>query len=125
MNAGRPRPVVAATLGECALRHSVSTAAPVAAADRRTRDTPHHEQDAMTHSAVPTLRSERSESRLQKRTRDMHLMPEALARAHILDIQRTAQGERRARRLVQARRLKRRAERLSLRARRALALALM
>lgn len=56
---------------------------------------------------------------------DMHLIPEALARAHIDDRLHEAASERTAIRLTAARRLQRRAERASLRARRALAMAVM
>jgi hypothetical protein len=55
----------------------------------------------------------------------MQLIPEALARAHMDDRMREADAERRALRLVAARRMQRRAERVSLRARRALAMAVM
>lgn len=61
----------------------------------------------------------------QNRTREMQLMPESLARAHMHDRLREAEAERRARRVTSARRLQRRAERASLRARRALAMAVM
>lgn len=62
---------------------------------------------------------------LQNRTRQMQLMPESLARAHINDRLQEAESERRALRITSARRLQRRAERASLRARRALAMAVM
>ncbi|MER5966137.1 hypothetical protein [Streptomyces sp. NPDC002057] len=68
-------------------------------------------------SAAPTAR--------QNRTREMQLIPEALARAHMHERQREADAERQALRLVAARRMQRRAERASLRARRALAMAVM
>jgi len=61
----------------------------------------------------------------QNRTREMQLMPESLARAHMNDRLLEAEAERRALRITSARRLQRRAERASLRARRALALAVM
>ncbi|CAL9553201.1 hypothetical protein [Streptomyces sp. enrichment culture] len=61
----------------------------------------------------------------QNRTREMQLIPEALARAHMHDRLRDAQQERRALSVAAARRMQRRAERASLRARRALALAVM
>ncbi|MFJ4690183.1 hypothetical protein [Streptomyces sp. NPDC088766] len=61
----------------------------------------------------------------QNRTREMQLIPEALARAHMRDRLHAAEQERRAMRLVTARRMQRRAERASLRARRALAMAVM
>ena len=61
----------------------------------------------------------------QNRTREMQLIPEALARAHMEQRLREAAAERPARRLVHARRMQRRAERASLRARRALAMVVM
>jgi hypothetical protein len=61
----------------------------------------------------------------QNRTREMQLIPEALARAHMQERLHEAERERRAVRLATARRMQRRAERASLRARRALALAVM
>ncbi|MFF8093959.1 hypothetical protein [Streptomyces sp. NPDC016675] len=61
----------------------------------------------------------------QNRTREMQLIPEALARAHMHDRLQQAERERRALRLATARRMQRRAERASMRARRALAMAVM
>ncbi|MGW8061599.1 hypothetical protein ACVV2G_04770 [Streptomyces ziwulingensis] len=61
----------------------------------------------------------------QNRTREMQLIPEALARAHMHDRLIEAERERRALRLATARRMQRRAERASMRARRALAMAVM
>ncbi|MEH0546724.1 hypothetical protein QA802_27675 [Streptomyces sp. B21-105] len=61
----------------------------------------------------------------QNRTREMQLIPEALARAHMRDRLHEVERERQAVRLVAARRMQRRAERASLRARRALAMAVM
>ncbi|MFK4143924.1 hypothetical protein [Streptomyces sp. NPDC004065] len=61
----------------------------------------------------------------QNRTREMQLIPEALARAHMHERLREAERERQAVRLAAARRMQRRAERASLRARRALAMAVM
>jgi hypothetical protein len=61
----------------------------------------------------------------QNRNLEMQLMPEALARAQMQDRLREAEHERRSARLIAARRLQRRAERASLRARRALAMAVM
>lgn len=61
----------------------------------------------------------------QNRTLEMQLMPEALARAHMQQRLYEAEHERRSVRLLAARRLQRRAERASLRARRALAMAVM
>jgi hypothetical protein len=61
----------------------------------------------------------------QNRNLEMQLMPEALARAHMQQRMREADAARRAERLLSARRLQRRAERASMRARRALAMAVM
>ncbi|MEU4654426.1 hypothetical protein AB0G32_10825 [Streptomyces sp. NPDC023723] len=61
----------------------------------------------------------------QNRTREMQLIPEALARAHMHERLHQAERERRALRLATARRMQRRAERASMRARRALAMAVM
>ncbi|MFC5718775.1 hypothetical protein ACFP1Z_01105 [Streptomyces gamaensis] len=61
----------------------------------------------------------------QNRNLEMQLIPEALARAHMQERLREADSERRAVRLAAARRMQRRAERASLRARRALAMAVM
>ncbi|MFF0159265.1 hypothetical protein ACFYRY_17275 [Streptomyces sp. NPDC005263] len=61
----------------------------------------------------------------QNRTREMQLIPEALARAHMHELLHEAERDRQAVRLVAARRMQRRAERASLRARRALAMAVM
>ncbi|MBJ7904358.1 hypothetical protein ABZW47_09640 [Streptomyces sp. NPDC004549] len=64
-------------------------------------------------------------SRQKNRTREMQLIPEALARAHMHERLQDAERERQAVRLATARRMQRRAERASLRARRALAMAVM
>jgi hypothetical protein len=61
----------------------------------------------------------------QNRTREMQLIPEALARAHMHERLQEAERERQAVRLVTARRMQRRAERASRLARRALAMAVM
>lgn len=61
----------------------------------------------------------------QNRNREMQLIPEALARAHMQERLYEAEAERPGRRVARAIRLQRRAERASLRARRALALAVM
>jgi len=61
----------------------------------------------------------------QNRNLEMQLMPEALARAHMQQRLAEAEHERRSVCLLAARRLQRRAERASLRARRALAMAVM
>jgi hypothetical protein len=61
----------------------------------------------------------------QNRNLEMQLMPEALARAQYQGRIQEAEQERRAVRLIAARRMQRRAERAQLRARRALAMAVM
>ncbi|MFE6459260.1 hypothetical protein ACFVP0_17610 [Streptomyces cinereoruber] len=76
-------------------------------------------------SATPSFSPAAAPVARQNRTREMQLIPEALARAHMHDRQREAEAERQAVRLVAARRMQRRAERVSLRARRALAMAVM
>jgi len=76
-------------------------------------------------SATPDFTTSGANDSRQNRTREMQLIPEALARAHMHDRLQEAERERRAHRVVTARRLQRRAERASLRARRALAMAVM
>ncbi|MFF9015826.1 hypothetical protein ACF09C_23040 [Streptomyces sp. NPDC014870] len=76
-------------------------------------------------SATPDVTITGANASRQNRTREMQLIPEALARAHMHDLRREADAERQAARLVAARRMQRRAERVSLRARRALAMAVM
>ncbi|MFI1679625.1 hypothetical protein [Streptomyces sp. NPDC020607] len=61
----------------------------------------------------------------QNRIRKMQLSPEAMARAHMHERLREAEAQRPVERLMAARRMQRRAERASLRARRALAIAVM
>ncbi|MEU2153937.1 hypothetical protein ABZ532_02730 [Streptomyces sp. NPDC019396] len=76
-------------------------------------------------SVTPVFSSTGANVSRQNRTREMQLIPEALARAHMHDRLREAEAERQALRLIAARRMQRRAERVSLRARRALAMAVM
>ncbi|MEU6060032.1 hypothetical protein [Streptomyces sp. NPDC047097] len=76
-------------------------------------------------SATPAVTTTGANISSQNRNREMQLMQEALARAHMHDRLREARAERQAINLVTARRLQRRAERASLRARRALAMAVM
>ncbi|CAG6398724.1 hypothetical protein NMG29_23815 [Streptomyces cocklensis] len=89
----------------------------------------HHDpmnQAPMTPSRIEqTARTSDAMASHQNRNHEMQLMPEALARAHMQQRLYEAEHERRASRLIAARRLQRRAERASLRARRALALAVM
>ncbi len=82
-------------------------------------------QAPMTMSATDTHARFAGARARQNRTHEMHLIQEALARAHVQERLYEAESERAARRLVQARRLQRRAERASLRARRAIALVVM
>ncbi|GAB2911221.1 hypothetical protein KME66_09640 [Streptomyces sp. YPW6] len=76
-------------------------------------------------SATPDVTIIGANDSRQNRTREMQLIPEALARAHMHDRLREAQEDRQSVRLLSARRMQRRAERASLRARRALAMAVM
>ncbi|MFE4534324.1 hypothetical protein ACFRKB_04515 [Streptomyces scopuliridis] len=76
-------------------------------------------------SATPVVTTMGANDSRQNRTREMQLIPEALARAHMSERMREVDAERRAVRLVAARRMQRRAERVSMRARRALAMAVM
>ncbi|MGW7406295.1 hypothetical protein ACWGI9_21630 [Streptomyces sp. NPDC054833] len=76
-------------------------------------------------SATPDFTTSGATDSRQNRTREMQLIPEALARAHMRDRLHEAERERRALRLATARRMQRRAERASMRARRALAMAVM
>ncbi|MGW7246643.1 hypothetical protein [Streptomyces decoyicus] len=80
---------------------------------------------SLTDTPVPAnVNADAIESR-QNRNLAMQLIPEALARAHMHERLQEAESERRAHRLAAARRMQRRAERASLRARRALAMAVM
>ncbi|MFJ4710757.1 hypothetical protein ACN2WE_26750 [Streptomyces sp. cg28] len=76
-------------------------------------------------SVTPDFPTSDANDSRQNRTRQMQLAPEALARAHMHERLREADLDRQAMRLVIARRMQRRAERASLRARRALAMAVM
>ncbi|MEU4208858.1 hypothetical protein AB0F13_02435 [Streptomyces sp. NPDC026206] len=76
-------------------------------------------------SSAPTRDTSGATASRQNRNLEMQLIPEALARAHMHDRLREAESQRSAVRLVAARRMQRRAERASLRARRALAMAVM
>lgn len=74
----------------------------------------------------PTARAEQTTGRqIQNRTREMHLLHESLARAHMQERLQEAEEQRLGLRVLRAARLKRKAERASLRARKALAVALM
>ena len=76
-------------------------------------------------SATPDFATTGATDSRQNRTREMQLIPEALARAHMHERLHQAERERQAVRLAAARRMQRRAERASMRARRALAMAVM
>lgn len=76
-------------------------------------------------SKTPTRDTSSATASRQNRNLEMQLIPEALARAHMHERLREAEAERSAVRLAAARRMQRRAERASLRARRALAMAVM
>lgn len=107
-----------------ALRHSVRTAlAQADAAVQTPYPTTHHEQDHdMAITAGPSARAEQTtELSIQNRTLEMHLMQENLARAHMQERLQEAEDQR----LARAVRLRRKAERASLRARKALASAVL
>jgi len=93
--------------------------------DRPYQHDPQKQDPTMTPSVTdaPAPSSEAISS--QNRNLEMQLMPEALARAHMQQRLYEAEHERTALRLLRARRLQRRAERASLRARRALAMVVM
>ncbi|MEV6207509.1 hypothetical protein [Kitasatospora sp. NPDC051914] len=113
---------------DSALRRSVRIAAAKAdAAARHPFPSTHHEQDHhMTPAADHPARFEQHpELHAPNRNFDMHLLQESLARAHMQELTREAERQRLGARLVRADRLVRKAERASLRARRALATALM
>ncbi|MFJ9696549.1 hypothetical protein [Kitasatospora sp. NPDC101183] len=115
---------------DSALRRSVRIAAAKADAAAHTVQFPstHHEQDHhMTPAAIdPTVRAEQTtELQIQNRTLEMQLLHESLARAHMQDRLHEAENQRLVTRVVRARKLRQRAERASLRARKALAVALM
>ncbi|AJE82485.1 MULTISPECIES: hypothetical protein [Streptomyces] len=78
-----------------------------------------------TGSASPDQNTSSATRSRQNRTREMQLIPEALARAHMQQTLRDAEAERTSLHLISARRMQKRAERASLRARRALAMAVM
>lgn len=79
----------------------------------------------VAHATEASRHTSGAYSARQNRNLEMQLMPEALARAHMQQRLYEAEHERQALRLLSARRLQRRAERVSLRARRALAMAVM
>ncbi|MGI5378065.1 hypothetical protein ACQEV2_28205 [Streptomyces sp. CA-251387] len=79
----------------------------------------------LTGSAPEDFTTSGANDSRQNRNREMQLIQEALARAHMHERQHEAERERRAVQLVTARRMQRRAERASMRARRALARAVM
>ncbi|MET9615032.1 hypothetical protein [Kitasatospora indigofera] len=114
---------------DSALRHSVRLAAAKADAARSIPfpSTQHEQDHHMTAAAVdPTVRAEQTtELQIQNRTLEMQLLHESLARAHMQDRLQEAEHERLGLRVVRAQKLMRKAERASLRARKALALAVM
>ncbi|WKX72470.1 hypothetical protein [Streptomyces sp. XD-27] len=98
--------------------------------DRPSTHDPKKQDPTMTPSAnepapFTTARNAGATESRQNRTREMQLIPEALARAHMRERLHEAESQRAAVRLAAARRMQRRAERASLRARRALAMAVM
>jgi hypothetical protein len=81
--------------------------------------------DERSGSATPVVTTIGATAPRQNRTLEMQLIPEVMARAHMHELRREADREHQARRLLAARRMQRRAVRASLRARRALAVAVM
>ncbi|MFB8238952.1 hypothetical protein ACFC58_20635 [Kitasatospora purpeofusca] len=116
-------------LPDNALRRSVRLAAAKADAARiHPFPTTHPEQDHhMTAAAIdPTVRAEQTtELQIQNRTLEMQLLHESLARAHMQERLQEAEHQRLVGRVARAHRLKQKAERASLRARKAIAVALM
>ncbi|MFJ5923304.1 hypothetical protein ACIQF6_11925 [Kitasatospora sp. NPDC092948] len=114
---------------DTALRDSVRLAAAKADAElTRPFPTTHHEQDHHMNPAGidPTVRSEQTtELQIQNRTLEMNLLQESLARAHMQERHHEAEEQRLGLRVMRATRLRRKAEQASLRARKALAVALM
>jgi hypothetical protein len=90
----------------------------------RTHDPKNQAPMTLSVSELPARASDAFASH-QNRNLEMQLMPEALARAHMQQRLKEAEHERRSAHVVAARRLQRRAERASMRARRALAMAVM
>ncbi|MFJ6936825.1 hypothetical protein [Streptomyces sp. NPDC101132] len=84
-----------------------------------------HTSEQPSGSATTDFNTPGAHISRQNRTREMQLIPEALARAHMNERLREVEAERQAVRLIAARRMQRRAERVSMRARRALAMAVM
>ncbi|MBB1244994.1 hypothetical protein GL263_15665 [Streptomyces durbertensis] len=84
-------------------------------------------QDSMTAPIHDTSLNDRSDKAgiTLNRNREMQLLPESLSRSHMQDRLYEAESQRPAQRLLAARRMQRKAERASRRARRALAMALM
>jgi hypothetical protein len=93
--------------------------------DPQQRHLPKQDPTMTPETETPYQSGSDANSSRQNRTRQMQLMPESLARAHMHDRLHEADAERRALRVTTARRLQRRAERASLRARKALAMAVM
>ncbi|MFD7640181.1 hypothetical protein ACFV4P_05980 [Kitasatospora sp. NPDC059795] len=114
---------------DTALRDSVRLAAAKADAElSRPFPSTHHEQDHHMNPAGidPTVRSEQTtELQIQNRTLEMNLLQESLARAHMQERLHEAEEQRLGLRVLRATRLRRKAEQASLRARKALAVALM
>ncbi|GAA1262145.1 hypothetical protein GCM10009665_59750 [Kitasatospora nipponensis] len=112
-----------------ALRHSVRIAlAQADAAVQHPYPTTHHEQDHHMSiiTAGPGARAEQStELQIQNRTLEMHLLQENLARAHMQERLQEAEHQQLVLSAVRVGRLRRRAERASMRARKALAVAVM
>ncbi|MFJ3218549.1 hypothetical protein ACIPLC_21830 [Kitasatospora sp. NPDC086801] len=111
---------------DSSLRRSVRIAAAKADAARPAPfPSTHHEQDHHMTAAATVRAEQTTELQIQNRTLEMQLLHESLARAHMQERLHEAEHQRLVTRVARARRLKQRAERASLRARKALAVALM
>ncbi|MER5635757.1 hypothetical protein ABT095_02235 [Kitasatospora sp. NPDC002227] len=113
---------------DSALRRSIRLAAAKAdAATSRPFPSSYQQDHHMNPVADTAARhaAQATELQIQNRTLEMHLMHENLARAHMQERLQEAEHERQGVRVARAARLVRRAERASLRARKALALAVM
>jgi hypothetical protein len=93
--------------------------------DPRLRHLPKQDPTMTPTSDSPAHRRTGAVTARQNRNRQMQLMPESLARAHMETRMRETESGRAGRRVLTARRLQRKAERASQRARRALAMAVM
>ncbi|MFD7920192.1 hypothetical protein ACFV3R_13330 [Streptomyces sp. NPDC059740] len=93
--------------------------------DRPAMRDPQKQDPEMNPTLTDAPRTAGAMDTRQNRTRELQLIPEAMARAHMAQLLQEAEDLRAARRFALAQRMQRRAERATLRARRALAMAVM